>query len=257
MRAIPPRHASLFVIVALGLAASAKDAAAGEIQVEPTRLDLVNRGAATELTVTNRGSVATRFEAKVFAWAQDDQGTMQLAPTTDVVVYPTLFSLAPGGARAIRLATTTNASATERSYRVFVEELPPARAPVAEGGKVKIAVLTRVGVPIFVAATAPEFRGDVAATLHDGTVKLALANRGSVHVKVASVRVIGRDRDGATVVDQQQPSWYLLAGGTRTYTLDLTATCARIATLAVEAVTDHGTWQATVAKPPDGCHGGE
>ena len=228
-------------------------ASAGEFQVEPTRLDLARRGAATELTITNRGHAAARFEAKIFAWHQDAQGAMQLEPALDMVVYPTLFTVEPGAKRSIRIATSAAPAATERTFRVFVEELPGKATAATAGAPTTVAVLTRIGVPIFLAPTTAVVRGDVAGSIQPGALQLALANHGTVHVKVASVRVVGSDGSGNVLFDRSQAGWYVLAGESRAYTLPLDAhDCAGLDHVAIAATTDRGAWQTTLT---GGCLG--
>jgi fimbrial chaperone protein len=240
---------AVFVVVVF-----ARPALAGDFQVEPTRLDLARRGATTELAISNRGHAVARFEAKAYVWSQDEHGVMQLAATTDVVVYPTLFALDAGAKRSIRIAITAPPGATEQSYRVFVEELPPPRGHVAEGKPATIAVLARIGVPVFLAPTKATVSGTIVGSASTGTVRFALENHGSVHVKVATVRVIGTDRAGHVVVDRTQASWYLLAGGKRDHELALDAsTCGSIDHVVLEAITDRGSWHASFAMPAEGC----
>ncbi len=244
-----------FLVCALAVVLAGGDAVAGTFQVQPTRLDLARRGAPTELTISNRGRAAARFEATVFVWSEDEHGVMQLQPTKDLVVYPTLFTVAPGAQRAVRVATTVGPAASERSYRIFVEELP---TPRGAGGSpaTAVAVRTRMGVPIFVAPAKAELRGAVEATVRAGMLHVAIHNRGTVHAKVTSLRVIAKDAAGAVVFDQQQSGWYVLAGGRRRYALTLDASaCLRASQLVIEAVSAGATWKTATAMPRDGCAG--
>ncbi|MEO7736289.1 MAG: fimbria/pilus periplasmic chaperone [Kofleriaceae bacterium] len=246
-------HATLAVLLAV-LAATRGLARAGDFQVEPTRLDLVRQGVATELTITNRGHRAARFEVTVSAWAEDEQGGMRLAPAADLVVYPTLFAVEPGAKRSIRIATTAAPSALERPYRIFIEELPPRRGAGEDGAPASVTVRTRVAVPIFLASTRAVVRGAITGTVDRGAARLTIENRGTVHVKIATVRAIGRDRAGTPLFDRSLPSWYVLASSSRTYPLALAAgECAALDQLSIEAMTDRGIWRATIAKPRDGC----
>jgi fimbrial chaperone protein len=244
------------LVIALALTGGV--AHAGTFAVEPTTIDLATRGVPAELTISNRGKLAARFEAKVVTWRQDADGTMQFAPTTDLVVYPTLFTVEPGGKRSIRIATTSGPTANERSYRIFVEELPPLRAGVdlAASTTTSISMRTRMGVPIFVAPMKAQIRGEVRGVVGGDGVQVSIENRGTLHVKAATVRVIAKNQDGSVVFDRSQKSWYVLAAGTRTHTLAFEAgECAQIRELAIDATTDHGTWKTTLAMPAAACHG--
>ena len=244
------------VLCALAISLLAGDAIAGNFQVQPTRLDLARRGATTELTISNHGQIAARFEAKVFVWNQDDQGVMQLEPTKEIVVYPTLFSIPPGAERAVRVAATSGPTATERSYRIFVEELPPPRSASTSSKPTAVAVRTRMGVPIFVAPSHAEVRGSVEATVSGGVVRVAIHNRGTVHAKMTALHVVAKDATGAVIFDQEQKGWYVLASGDRRYALALDASaCPRVRQLLIEAPSDEATWKTTIVMPRDGCAG--
>jgi fimbrial chaperone protein len=247
----PMSRASLVCALAVVLAGG--DAVAGNFQVQPTRLDLAGRGTPTELTISNHGQAPARFEAKVFVWNQDEQGVMQLAPTKDIVVYPTLFTIEPGAKRAVRVAATSGPAASERSYRIFVEELPAPRSAPGSAATA-VAVRTRMGVPIFVAPSKSQIRGAVEATVRAAAIHVAIHNRGTVHAKVTALHVVAKDAAGAVVFDQKQSGWYVLAGGSRRYKLTLDASaCQRVSTLLIEAASDGVTWKTTAAMPRDGC----
>lgn len=252
-----PSCTRLGIAVVAALACIGRVAHAGDFQVEPTRLDLARRGATTELTLTNRGAAPVSFEAKVVSWRQGPDGAMQLSPTKDIIVYPTLFTIQAGAKRSIRIASAVGQQAAEQTYRILVEELPARRTAAAEAATTTVAVRTQVGVPIFVAATTPapsKARGQIVGSVLAGQLSFVIENRSAVHVKVANVRVIGTDRAGKVTLDRSQSGWYVLAGGTRAHVLALGATeCTPTTQLAIEAATDRGTWLTTIAMPANGC----
>jgi fimbrial chaperone protein len=60
-----------------------------------------------------------------------------------------MMTLSPGEERRMRVAVTATPGEVERTYRIFIEELPPPKnEPDGSNG---VQVLTRVGIPIFVA----------------------------------------------------------------------------------------------------------
>ena len=145
---------------------------------------------------------------------------MQLKDTKDIVVYPGLLTLAPNEERKLRIGSTVPAGAAERSYRVFVEELPPLRAPQTTN-KSEVKVLTKMGIPIFVRPAKPMAAGTVEGM---GLAKRKLAftvkNTGNVHFLLQSVRVKALDAKGAAAFEKNVEGWYVLTGGTRVWEID-------------------------------------
>src|SRR5262245_20832967 len=98
---------------------------ASEFDVSPVTLTLNGQMTSTMLTITNRGSEAVRFHVSAFAWDQRPDGEMVLNPTTDVVFFPAMLTLNPKEARNLRVGTNVKPGAVEKTYRIFVQELPP------------------------------------------------------------------------------------------------------------------------------------
>ena len=126
-------------------------AGAGSLRVGPTRLDLSAQRPVAALEVQNSGPAPTLVQIDLLDWSQDGRGDV-LTPTQDLVATPLVLNLASGESRVIRVGLrTANRSDAERSYRLFVREVPPA---FSDGTNLKFAV--RIGVPIF--AAPPEAR---------------------------------------------------------------------------------------------------
>jgi fimbrial chaperone protein len=232
-----------------GLLFGAGSAQAGNFQVLPVQVDLGPHAQTETLTVRNHGAESTRFQVSVYAWNQGAAGEMELAPTSDVVFFPSMFELGPGEERKIRVGLAVPAGPVEKTYRVFVEELPPLQLQSTPG---TVRVLTRMGMPIFVEPTMTP--SAVAASprienfrLDKGHLSFDLKNAGSQHVKARGVRLVGRDATGRIRHDEKQPAWYLLAGGLRHYDISLPASDCRAitlleATLEADGETATATW---------------
>src|ERR1700759_2394475 len=108
--------------LALGIAVVAQATA---VAVDPTRLHLSAKAHAQSLTLRNSGTEKARFQVSAFSWAQSTSGEMQLTPTQDILFFPSLLEIAPGETRKIRVTTDVPADTLEKSYRLFVDELPP------------------------------------------------------------------------------------------------------------------------------------
>jgi fimbrial chaperone protein len=236
------------VTLALALCTGAGRAHAARFQVQPTRLDLGGAHAVGSLVITNRSDQPVRFQVTAAAWSEGEDGATAMAPTEDVILYPSLFTLAAGESRAVRVTTTARPGEREVPYRVFVSELPPMRAPGAPTAT-RINMLTRMAIPVFLPPAADRVAGELTASLADGGVDIRIRNRGSVHVRVKSVRVIGL-AGGAVVFDRSQAGWYLLAAGVRRYRLPLAAEQRAIDHVRIDVVSDRATWSTTVAVEP-------
>jgi fimbrial chaperone protein len=238
----------LAATVAFGLA-SARNADAAAFNVKPTQIHLSARATSGLLDIRNESAETLRFQLSVFSWNQSDKGEMQLAPTQDVVFFPALMSLAPGEARKIRVGTSMPAGPLERSYRIFVEELPPlVKAKDAKDGHTQIRVLTRMGIPIFVeptaasAATAP---GRIEPrTVRGDKLTFEVKNTGNVHFQVRQARVLGLGAANENLFERAVPGWYVLAGGSRVFEVQPPkGVCGKTKELAFEVETEKATLQ--------------
>jgi len=225
--------------------ATARGAAAqGQLHLDRTQLDLSDDAPAASLTLRNDGPAVLRIELSAVGWRESVDGTMELAPTTALVVRPSLIELAPGAARSIRVGTTARGRAHEQSYRVFVNELPDRSVQ-----RTNVQVLTRIGVPVFVAPQRASTGARVALAL-DGTAAIVRVHAiGSLHLKLATVTVRGHTPDAAAWT-RAITGWYVLPGVERRFTVDLAgASCAGASHLVAE-VRDHGGTAWTSAPLP-------
>jgi fimbrial chaperone protein len=101
------------------------------------------------------------------------------------------------------------------AFRLFVQEV----AAPAAAGFAGLQVALRVGVPVFVAPQASVKRelGWVASRDADGSLRLAVENRGNVHVQL--VELVARTPDGDEPIARQQQLAYVLAGQQRVFVL--------------------------------------
>lgn len=213
----------------LALTGGAFPAEASTFLVEPTQIFLSARTTSVLLTLRNQSDGPLRFELSAFGWTQSPSGEIQLEPTDDVVFFPSLLTLAPGETRRIRVGRATGVAPREKTYRIFVEELPP--LDEAESG---VRVLTKMGIPIFVRPA----KEVASATLNGlgrqgGALRFSLTNDGTVHFVPRDVRVRGL-AGGAVAFEQQLDGWYVLAGGRRDFTMDVPAAdCSRVTAVVI------------------------
>src|SRR4051812_21651196 len=121
---------------------------AAGLNVSPVQVRLTPEESKALVTLRNDGQTETRFQVSAVAWDEDAAKGMVLTPTQDVVFFPALFALKAGETKNVRVGVTVPFGPVEKTYRVFVEELPPPEKPTTSSS---VRVLTRVGIPVFVA----------------------------------------------------------------------------------------------------------
>ncbi|HSK11493.1 MAG TPA: fimbria/pilus periplasmic chaperone [Vicinamibacterales bacterium] len=218
------RHARLACLAICGLLiglvpCQADVVASGRFSVNPTLVVFSDKATSALLSLTNEGQEPMRFQLGAFGWSQAPDGEMQLWPTEDIVFFPQILALAPGESRNIRVAVLADVGASERAYRLFIEQLPPSEAERKPG---IVHVLTRVGIPIFLEPASVVRRGELQdVTVAEDSLRFAVANTGTVHFVPQSVTVRGVTATGSVVFEHRVPSWYVLAGHTSTFQVAL------------------------------------
>jgi fimbrial chaperone protein len=243
---------ALFVFAGLISFAAVAPASAATFTVNPTQIFLSGRTTTALLTLKNDSEESLRFQLTAFAWQQTPSGEMELTPTRDVVFFPALLTLAPKEERRIRVGSSVTASTQERTYRIFVEELPPADG-LAPGSAVR--VLTKMGIPIFIRPATET----AAANLRDlnvrsGALHFTVANNGTVHFVPQKVAVRGLSANGERVFERDVQAWYILAGGRRDFDVEMPSSdCASVATLLVDVEFGSTAVKETLQTPAGAC----
>jgi fimbrial chaperone protein len=237
------------IVLLLGAAAQAR--AAG-LQVVPVLVEISAAEPRTFVVVRNLGDTPIRLELAVSAWDQTRDGQMRLAPAPEFVVFPPLLEIAPKEERKVRLSTTATFGAREQAYRLFVQELPAAEKP---SGKVGVRILTRIGIPVFLAPAKVDLAAQIVdATVAAGHVKFLLRNTGTTRLSPGQLRIEGRLADGRPASSQTVDTWYVLAGGERAFDFAIPANeCSRVSGVVIEAPLGDGTVRARVETPGGAC----
>jgi fimbrial chaperone protein len=230
----------------------ARPAAASSFNVNPTQIFLTGKATSALLTIRNESEDTLRFQLSAFAWDQSPTGELLLAPTSDIVFYPALLTLAPKEERKIRVGRTAPAGSAEKTYRIFVEEMPPLDEEGVSGAAVKM--LTKRGVPIFIRPARESATATVSGLERQGdVVRFSLSNSGTVHFVPQQVTVKGMAGTNP-VFEQTLDAWYVLAGGRRDFQTAIPKdTCGKVTSLFVEVAIGSSRLNETLDTPGGAC----
>ena len=210
-------------------------AQAATFSVDPIAVTLSQGDSSVSIAVTNQSPQQLRLQITGFGWQQNASGEMELPKTDDLLFFPQMLTLDPGETHRIRVGVTQSRGPVEKTFRVFMEEMPSLQSVLNPNGASQVTVRMKIGVPVFLRPAGPVQIGGAVrnATLHGGTLSFDVANTGNVHFSIQSVRVTG------TGLSQTLSGWYVLAGGVRHYTVKVPATrCESLEAVRVDVQTD-------------------
>jgi fimbrial chaperone protein len=223
-------------------------AGAADLELSPISIELSDATRTALVTLRNSGGAPLRYQLRAYAWGQQDDGQMQLTPTREIVLFPPLVELAPGETRNVRVGAQVAAGVTERTWRVFIEELPRAEDAAAAS---RVQVLTRIGVPVFLAPKRRVERGEVAFLAGDAKrLRFAVKNTGTVRLRPNAITLALVGADGKRLAEKTLDAWYVLAGGERIYEADVPAdVCASAAEAVASVALEGGAIEQRIAGP--------
>lgn len=217
---------------------------AADLMVMPVSIHLDKQRDRGIVQVTNQGTETATLQAEAIAWRREG-GVDHDGPTTDLILNPPVFTLAPGKTQLVRVGLRRSSEAEqETTYRLVLREVPTANEAQSTGVQGQVRVLVALRLPVYVAPAAvrSEQRWQVR---YDGSNQMVaqVVNTGNVHYKVGALRVLN-DPQAPTVV-AQGPESVLFPGETRSFRLQRPALPANAANspLMLEVITDRGSQQ--------------
>lgn len=213
-------------------------ASAADWEIDPVRIDLTQQQQTAAITVKNTSDQPTSLQVQVVAWSQID-GKDVYTSSRELLVSPPIVTIPPKGEQIIRAALRRPADANhELSYRIHLQELPPAPTP----GFMGVNVAMRVGLPVFVESLkgkAPPKMVWSVQSMPDNQLKVSMQNQGSAHVQVTDFSLYRPG--GSQAVANELSSTYIMAGQSHEW-LVKTATTGKFVDrrLQLKAFTDAG-----------------
>jgi fimbrial chaperone protein len=228
-----------FSFLAIGLTLFlAEYASATNFTVSPIKLYLAPKTSITKLILTNGDERDCDVQIKVFQWNQDEKGQEAFTETKDIIIYPQIATLKKGEEKIIRIASKLKPGLQEKTYRIFVEEIPSKEKEEVTGSAIRF--LLNVGVPLFISPLKKEEKGAVEGfSLQNGKAEVKVSNQGSQHFVIKDVLFRGLDKEGKEIFSKDLSGWYLLSGAAKAYETTLSKdVCTDVKSLKVEVNTD-------------------
>jgi fimbrial chaperone protein len=209
---------------------------AGEWRVAPIKLELGSDARSGVISVVNEGTGKFQVQMKAYLWEQDADGKDQLTETKDLIFFPKIMVFEKPEERILRVGIKSPASTKEKTYRLFIEEIPEPKK--ADGTNIAVAI--RFGVPIFVKPLKKELKGEITKLeLIKGDFRITVKNTGNVHFIITEMNIKGKNLKGQETFTKKLNGWYLLNGASRVYSAAIPKqSCEDTATLAVSINTD-------------------
>ena len=184
--------AAAFAILAWGGVPA--PAAAGSFQVSPVNLTLPADRQSTSLTIRNNDSAPVAVRVETFGWSQQD-GRDVYSATSDVIVSPAIFTIAPGAVQLVRVGLRAR---NAKAYRVIFEEIPRQQS----SGSVQVAL--RLNLPLYLAPPSPGAKPALSWKLWrspSGEMVVEGRNAGAVQAQILGLEV--EDGDGRRTILSQ------------------------------------------------------
>lgn len=192
----------------------------GQWRVEPVRISFEGAAKSSVITVTNEGRETIHLQGKAMEWTQNEEGKDVFQETGDLIFFPRILMLAAGEKKLIRAGIKTPATVAEKTYRLFIEEIPQPKQNTS--GSTQLTVAIRFGVPVFVRPEKQEQRGELKALQFEkGVFSAEVKNTGNLHFRITEIAVTGRNGKGEETFTEKLNGWYLLAGASRVYSTNI------------------------------------
>ncbi|MDH0616515.1 MULTISPECIES: molecular chaperone [unclassified Agrobacterium] len=219
-----------------GLSVSPSQAAS--LRVAPVLLDIKAPTAASSLRIWNDAKTPINVQVRIFRWTQQNGQDVYTA-AQDVVASPPMTQLKGGAENLIRIVRLSKAPLrAEESYRVIVDELPPAGKP--QSGTVNLVV--RHSIPVFFS---PASTGDAQpvwkVTPQGKGYRVSVSNAGDRRIRIANLMLSG---GGQPIARQQGLVGYVLGKSAASFLVPATGGRAG-GTLKISADSEGGPVNAT------------
>jgi fimbrial chaperone protein len=194
----------------------ANQTAAANFDIKPIKIFLEPQSKIEKLTLKNLSAEDLTVQIKAYQWTQNEKGQDIYQETTDLILFPRIATIKTEEEKIIRIGTNLNSGLTEKTYRIFVEEIPSGQKIENKGSTVHMYM--KIGVPLFISPVKKEEKGAIDAVhLQKGKAEIKVQNKGNLHFMVTAVQIQGINTQGKEIFLTTLSGWYILSGLSKAY----------------------------------------
>jgi fimbrial chaperone protein len=202
-----------------GLTILCLPALAASFDIQPVRIELNDKAMLGKLTIRNVSDADFSIQIKAFEWSQNEKGDDVYQETPDVIVFPKIMTMAKGEEKYIRLGANVQPGAKEKTYRIYIEEIPSAKTE-QNGSNVRL--FMKIGVPLFIKPAAVDDKAEIEnVSMEKGKIHIKVKNSGNSHFIITGINVRGKTSQGQESFNRDISGWYLLSGSGKTYETEI------------------------------------
>jgi fimbrial chaperone protein len=194
-----------------------QQAAAANFDIQPIRIVLDEKVKLEKLIIKNVSDVDFPLQIKAYEWSQNEKGEDVYKETNDIITFPKILSIKTGEEKFIRIGSNVPPGTREKTYRIYVEEMPSPEAEKEKQGA-NVTLFMKIGIPVFINPIKIDDHADIEGLeMINGTLKVKVKNNGNKHFMVTGINVRGENNDGKEPFTRDIGGWYLLSGSTKIY----------------------------------------
>jgi len=204
--------------------------------VSPVRIFFDSKNRITILTIKNESEEKLTLQLRAYKWQQDEEGKDIYLPTKDIIFFPKIFKIQNDEEKLIRIGTKIPPGRHEKTYRLYIEEIPEPHTIETTA----VRILLKVGVPVFISPLKTVTKGSIEKVeMRNGSLFITAKNEGNSHFIIKSVKVEGIDTEGKEVFNTEIGGWYLHGGNSKGFTVEIPAdNCLKIKILRININAD-------------------
>jgi fimbrial chaperone protein len=214
-------------------------AAAANFDIKPIKIFFDAQTKIEKLTLKNINEEDLTVQIKAYKWTQDETGQDVYQDTTDLIIFPKSATLKKDEEKIVRIGTSLGSDSLEKTYRIYVEEIPS--GDKADTKAATVHMYMKIGVPLFISPVKKDEKGAIEAVkLQKGKAEIKVKNQGNLHFVVSTIQVKGMNNQGKEIFSGDVGGWYILNGLSKAYEISIPANvCNNLTKLNIDVKTNN------------------